>query len=88
MPNTTTVTVGHIRQLLDSPAERPTLYVDHAGRLDVDPAAHVSADQVVLDREQIQDWFDGDLNEARAADAEDLEDLISGAQSRVEEITE
>lgn len=84
----TTVMVGHIRRLLDSPAQDPVLWVDHAGRLEVGPAAHVSDDQVVLKREDVVDWFHGDLDAAREADTEDLEDLIDGAQARVEEITE
>lgn len=81
-----TVTTAHIQEILDSPAQDPVLHVDHAGRLRVAPAAEVHHDQIVLDREQIGDFFDGAALTEIAA--EDLEDLIDGAQTRVEEITE
>ncbi|WP_431889498.1 hypothetical protein [Nocardiopsis alba] len=81
----TTVTIAHIRGILDSPAQDPVLYVDHAGRLKIGPAAGANHHQVVLDREQVRDFFDGAaLSEISA---EDLEDLVTDAQSRVEEIT-
>lgn len=51
------LTIAHVRDLLASPADRPTLYLDHEGEIVVGPDAYASHSQIISTREAAVDYL-------------------------------
>jgi hypothetical protein len=51
------VTEHHVRDLLDSPAEEPVLYVEYDGEIAVGPRIYASHRSIVITREGLVDWL-------------------------------
>nr|BEK68869.1 hypothetical protein KPHV_60960 [Kitasatospora purpeofusca] len=63
------VTTSHLRQLLDSRAEQPVLYIDpESGQLDIWADALVHHASVVLTREELVDALGDDFSDGDADD--------------------
>lgn len=86
MDANTTVTTGHLRDLLTSEGERPVLYIDENGNLDVWVEAYVPTRQVAARRSELVDDLGGPDHPDGPPSEGDLEELIPGIQATVDEI--
>lgn len=80
------VTTGHLRELLESPGERPVLYVNDDGALEVWVEAYVPTRQIAARRAEIVDDLGGPDHPDGPPSEGDLEELIPGIQATVDEI--
>jgi hypothetical protein len=77
------VTAAHLRELLDSGAENPVLYVnretDGEPELAVWAGAYVDRDDVVITRDDLTDWLGDDWTEEDVAEyLPELQDTVDG----------
>lgn len=80
------VTTGHLRELLASPGERPVLYVNDEGSLEVWVEAYVPTRQIAARRSELVDDLGGPDHPDGPPTEGDLEELIPGIQATVDEI--
>ncbi|ROQ69160.1 hypothetical protein EDD93_3657 [Streptomyces sp. 840.1] len=76
------ITVALVRELLNSPAGGPVLYIDETGQLAVGSEIHAPRSSVVATREEASDYF-GE-HHVDGLDDDTISDLLPGTEDWVE----
>ncbi|MEE4491627.1 hypothetical protein [Streptomyces sp. BE230] len=86
MPETPQITVALVRELLNSAAGNPVLYINESGWLEVGSEIHAARTAVVATREDVSDYF-GE-HHVDGLDDDTISELLPGTEQWVEEALE
>ncbi|MFF9639376.1 hypothetical protein ACF1D2_32955 [Streptomyces bacillaris] len=82
MTSTPQITVALVRELLDSTAGDPVLYIDADGELAVDSSVHAPRGSIVVTREAAAEYF-GERH-VDGLDDDTIDELLPGTEDWVE----